>query len=160
MTDTLTLIEGGIAATVSLTKAEYHALKESGFVTVMPTLDEGVFEVAAGRRVGAIGIGKRQVVVKPKISDLNRLLFLLGYARDPRIWRDDPIQLDPADELLPAVAEAFARIATLAVEQGLLQGYKTVREDLPVLRGRILAGEQMSRLYGLPVPLARLSRVS
>ncbi|SDF04666.1 5-methylcytosine-specific restriction enzyme subunit McrC [Mycolicibacterium neoaurum] len=154
MTDPLTLIEGGAAAKVSLTRAEYRALKDCGIVRVTPTLDEGVFEVAAGWRVGAVAIGTRQVVVKPKISDLNRLLFLLGYARDPRIWRDDPIQLDPADELLPAVAEAFARIATLAVEQGLLQGYKTMREDLPVLRGRILAGEQMSRLYGLPLPLA------
>lgn len=154
MTEPLTLIEGGAALTVSLTIAEYRALKGSGIVAVTPTTDEGVFEVAAGRKVGAVAVGNRQVVVKPKISDLNRLLFLLGYARDPQIWRHDPVHLDSADELLPAVAEAFSRIATLAVEQGLLQGYKTVREDLPVLRGRILTGEQMGRLYGLPVPLA------
>lgn len=154
MTDPLTLTEGGAAAIVSLTKAEYRALKEIGIVAVTPTLDGGIFEVAAGRKIGAVAIGERQVLVRPKISDLNRLMFLLGYAGNPRIWRDDPIHLDPADELLPAVAEAFARIATLAVEQGLLQGYKTVRDNLPVLRGRMRAGEQMSRLYGLPVPLS------
>ena len=74
--------------------------------------------------------------------------------RNPNIWRDDPVGLVAADELLPGVAEAFARIATRAVEQGLLQGYRTISDTLPVLRGRILAGEQMSRLYGLPVPIA------
>lgn len=154
MTDQLTLTEGGAAVSVSLTKPEYCGLKETGLVTVTPTLDDGIFEISAGRKVGAVAIGELHVVVRPKISDLNRLMFLLGYAQNPQIWRDDPIHLDPADELLPAVAEAFARVATLAVEQGLLQGYKTVQEDLSVLRGRILAGDQMSRLYGLPVPLA------
>jgi 5-methylcytosine-specific restriction enzyme subunit McrC len=79
---------------------------------------------------------------------------MLGYAKDPGIWRDDLVDLSSDDELLPALAEAFSRLALAAVEQGLLQGYRTVQETLPVLRGRMLAGEQMTRLYGLPVPLA------
>jgi len=150
----LILTEGGPAQLVELTGAEYRALNQLGIVAVTPTLDEGLFEVVAARKVGAVAIGDRQVIVRPKITDLNRLLFLLGYARNPQVWRDESIQVDPADELLPAVAEAFARIATRAVEQGLLQGYRTITDALPVLRGRVLAGEQMSRHYGLPVPIA------
>lgn len=150
----LTLIEGGVAEGVVLTASEYVALQQVGFVSVIPTLEAGVYELAAGRKVGAVSLGERQIVVRPKITDLNRLLFLVGYARDPAIWRDDPVDLAGADELLPGIAEAFARIASRAVEQGLLQGYRTVTERLPVLRGRMLAGEQMTRLYGLPVPLA------
>ncbi|MFN3002980.1 McrC family protein [Mycolicibacterium wolinskyi] len=45
-------------------------------------------------------------------------------------------------------------MATRADERGLLQGYRTISDTLPVLRGRILADEQMSRFYGLPVPIA------
>lgn len=150
----LTLIEGGPTAVVALTPSEFLALQQSGFVAVTPMLDAGVYELAPVRKVGALLVGDRQILVRPKITDLNRLLFLLGYARDPGIWRDDPVDLIGADELLPGIAEAFARVASRAVEQGLLQGYRTVSERLPVLRGRMLAGEQMTRLYGLPVPLA------
>jgi 5-methylcytosine-specific restriction enzyme subunit McrC len=150
----LVLTEGGPAQAVALTGAEYRALNELGIATVTPTLDEGFFEIVAARKVGAVAVGDRQVIVRPKITDLNRLLFLLGYARNPQIWRDEDIRVESAHELLPAFAEAFARIASRAVEQGLLQGYRTITDALPVLRGRVLAGEQMSRHYGLPVPIA------
>ena len=150
----LTLIEGGTPELAALTDVEYRALQQLGFVSVTPTLDVGWYEVAAGRKVGAVVVGQRQVTIRPKITDLNRLLFLIGYARDPDIWRDEKVDLEGADELLPGVAEAFARISSRAVEQGLLRGYRTVSDILPVLRGRMLAAEQMTRLYGLPVPLA------
>ncbi|MFF0546793.1 AAA family ATPase [Nocardia thailandica] len=94
-------------------------------------------------------------LVRPKITDLNRLIFLLGYALRPdRVWRDDPIRLDSADELLPALAEAFSRITLRAAEQGLPMGYRTVEDSLPVVRGRIMAGVQMRDRQGLPLPLA------
>ena len=123
-------------------------------MNVTPTLTHGLFDISASRKVGAVLIGQRQIVVRPKITDLNRLVFLLGYAKDPGIWRDDLVHLYADEDLLPALAEAFGRIALRAVEQGLLQGYRTVTDRLPVLRGRLLAGEQMTRLYGLPVPVA------
>ena len=154
MLNPLVLTEGGTLPAVKLTAGERRVITDLGIAVVTPTFDDGLFDVAAGRKVGAVTIDGRQLVIRPKITDLNRLLFLLGYARDPQIWRDDVVQLDAADDLLPALAEAFARLATRAVEQGLLQGYRTVHDRLPVLRGRILAGEQMSRLYGLPVPIA------
>jgi 5-methylcytosine-specific restriction enzyme subunit McrC len=150
----LVLTEGGVAQPVALTQFEYRALQQLALVDVTPTLDPGWYEVAAGRKVGAASLGERQLIVHPKITDLNRLLFLIGYAKDPNIWREEQVDLAGADELLPGVAEAFARIALLATEQGPLQGYRTVSDTVPVLRGRMLAGEQMTRLYGLPVPLA------
>jgi 5-methylcytosine-specific restriction enzyme subunit McrC len=150
----LILAEGAAAQTVALTDAEYLALQQLALVNVTPTLDRGLYDVVAARKIGAVAIGDRQVVVRPKIADLNRLVFMLGYAKDPGIWRDDLVDLSSADELLPALAETFSRLALAAVEQGLLQGYKTVQETLPVLRGRMLTGEQMTRLYCLPVPVA------
>lgn len=150
----LILTEGGAPRRVSLTPVEYRSLRELAIVDVTPTLDAGMFELAAGRKIGAVAVGERQVIVRPKITDLNRLVFLLGYSLHRDIWRDDRVRLAEADELLPALAEAFSRLATRATEQGLLQGYRTVSDNLPVLRGRMLAGEQMTRRYGLPVPLA------
>lgn len=150
----LVLTEGGALQPVALTQYEYRALQQLALVNVTPTLDPGWYDVAAGRKVGAVTMGERQLIVHPKITDLNRLLFLIGYAKDPGIWRDEQVDLAGADELLPGVAEAFARIASHAVEQGPLQGYWTISDTLPVLRGRMRAGEQMTRLYGLPVPLA------
>jgi 5-methylcytosine-specific restriction enzyme subunit McrC len=150
----LILTEGEVAQTVALTDAEYLALQQLALANVTPTLDRGLYDVVAARKIGAVAMGDRQVVVRPKIADLNRLVFMLGYAKDPGIWRDDLVDLTRDDELLPALAEAFSRLALAAVEQGLLQGYKTVQETLPVLRGRMLAGEQTTRLYGLPVPVA------
>ncbi|WNG83732.1 restriction endonuclease [Mycobacterium sp. ITM-2016-00316] len=154
MPASLVLTEGGPPETVRLSASEYRAFTDLELAAVTPTLEDGLFEVAAGRKVGAVTVGGLQVVIRPKITDLNRLLFLLGYAQNPQIWRNDAVQLEAADDLLPAVAESFARLATRAVEQGLLQGYRTVTDTLPVLRGRILASEQMSRLYGVPVPIA------
>lgn len=151
---TLVLTEGVLEPAIPLSSAEYRALNATGIVTAVPTLESGCFDLLPGRKVGAISLGTRQVIVKPKIADLNRLLFLLGYAQNPSVWREDTIAVEASDELFPAIAESFARLATRAVEQGLLQGYKTVAEDLPVLRGRIRAGDQMGRLYGLPVPIA------
>ena len=150
----LTLTEGDSPQTVALTEAEYVALRQLALVNVTPTLVHGLFDVAASRKVGVVAIGERQVIVRPKITNLNRLLFFLGYAKDPGIWRDDLVDLSADEDLLPALAEAFGRIALRAVEQGLLQGYRTINDRLPVLRGRLLAGEQMTRLYGLPVPVA------
>lgn len=150
---TLTLTEGAFPLVHALSRVEYEALAATGAVEVHPTIQSGWYEVAASKKVGAVSVGKLQVVIKPKITDINRLLFMLGYSHNPKIWRDEHVTLDTDADLLPALAEALARIATKALEQGLLQGYKTVREALPVLRGRMLAGEQMTQRFGVPLPL-------
>jgi 5-methylcytosine-specific restriction enzyme subunit McrC len=154
MTPPLILTEGDPAQAVELSAAEANALNALGIAAVTPRIGDGLFDVAAGTKIGALTVGDRQVVVRPKITDISRMIFMLGYARNPAIWRDDPIGVESDDDLLPAIAEAFVRIASRAVERGLLQGYRTVSEALPVLRGRMLAGEQMSRRFGFPVPIA------
>ncbi|MBF6445964.1 McrC family protein [Nocardia farcinica] len=150
----LTLTEGAPAQRVTLSDAEYTALQRLGIAAVIPTTTPGVYELSASRKVGAVSFGHRELLVRPKIQDLNRLVFLAGYALAPDIWRDDPVRLDPAEELLPALAEAFSRLATRAAEQGMLMGYHTITDTVPVLRGRLLAGVQMSRRHGMPLPLA------
>ncbi|CAG7641740.1 restriction endonuclease [Rhodococcus opacus] len=149
----LQLTEGQPAELVALAVDEYQALQILGLIDIAPTLDPGWFTVAAGRKVGVVTVGSLQITVHPKIQDINRLVFLLGYAKKLDVWRDDEVHLHADDELLPALAEAFSRLASRALEQGLLQSYQTVSESLPVLRGRLRASEQMSHRFGLPLPL-------
>lgn len=101
---------------------------------MVPTREVGVYDVSAGKKIGAVSVGDLQVVVRPKITDLNRLIFLLGYSAHRDLWRDDRVELSHADDLLPALAEAFSRLASRATEQGLLHGYRTITDTLPVLR--------------------------
>lgn len=150
----LILTEGGSAQAIRLSLTEFETLRNLAFVDVSPTLEPGVYTVVPGRKIGALSFGDMEVIVRPKIAELNRLVFLLGYSLHRDIWRDDQVRLTQADDLLPALAEAFSRFAASAIEQGLIQGYRTIRDFMPVLRGRVIAPEQMSRRYGLSVPLA------
>ena len=150
MTTVLSLAEGDGA----LTHGEYDTLNQLGIVDVTHTAETGRYSVKATQKIGAVSVGDLQVIVRPKITDLNRLVFLLGYAHSRDVWRDDKVRLTESDDLFPALAAVFSRLAARATEQGLLQGYRTVADTLPVLRGRIRVGEQMTRRYGLPVPLA------
>lgn len=154
MTRPLILTEGEPAQAAELTAVEAHALNGLGIAVATARIDDGLFDVVAGTKIGAVTLGGWQVVVRPKITDINRLIFMIGYARNPKIWQDDSIGVESDDEIMPAIAETFARLASQAVEQGLLQGYRTLSDSLPVLRGRMLVGEQMSRRFGFPVPIA------
>ena len=68
-------------------------------------------------------------------------------------WRDHTVLLDAESDLPEALAHAFTRLASKATEPGLVQGYQTVDEALPVLRGRIRVRDQIARRYGIGLPL-------
>lgn len=93
-----------------------------------------------------------QVSVRPKIA-VDRLVFLMGYVRQPNFWRNPTVLLDADSDLPSALAHAFARSASKAIEQGLLQGYRTKDISTPVLRGRIRVHDQISRRFGVGLPL-------
>jgi len=152
VTQPLILVEGQPSVRVRLSHEEFDAIGALGLAAAAFTDESGWYDVAAGRKIGAVSIGERELIVRPKV-DINRLIFMVGYARNPSIWRDDHVHLAHDEDLLPALAEVFSRLASRALEHGLLQGYKAVSESLPVVRGRIRAGEQMKRRYGLAIPL-------
>lgn len=152
MTRTLTLREGGAAELVELPRFVADALAVSGAVQIFMTDRPGWWEVEAGNKVGVLRVGDYQVVIQPKL-EISRLVFLMGYARSPAFWRDDRVRLDPEFGLPEALADAFARLATKAFDQGLLKGYRTVDETLPLLRGRVREADQLRRRWGRSMPL-------
>ena len=124
----------GVLTSLSATAAA--ALAGTGLVEVRPAAP-GQWRLLPRGYVGAVQIDDLQVQVTPKEKvGLDRLLFLLGYARDPGFRPEDVAGIEEPD-LWPALAESLARLTEAALAGGVLQGYRTVEESLRTIRGRI-----------------------
>ncbi len=146
------LAENGSAVEVRLAPAIGHALRASGLVTASPSETHGWWSVGPAGKVGVARVADVELWIRPKV-EIRRLFFLLGYAHDPRGWRDEDLGLREDADLLTAIATAFAKQAERAIGQGLLQGYRTEDTASTVLRGRIRADDQLKRRFGIAVPL-------
>ena len=148
----LELTEGEPARSIELTDSEAQALAASELASIDRAPGDPHWSVAPGRKVGVLRTGAVQISVRPKIP-VERLVFLMGYASAPKFWRDHTVHLDHECGLPEALAHTFARLATKATDQGLLQGYWSIDDSLPVLRGRVRVPEQISRRFGAVMPL-------
>lgn len=132
-----------------------RAMEATKLVDTSLTLD-GRLLLRSGSMVGAArivaGADHVELHVRPKIG-IARLLWLLGYARDPRGWRTEPVGLTPEHDLVPAMAVALATATSQALAPGLLQGYRTVEEALPLVRGRLREADQLRARPGLALPV-------
>lgn len=149
MTD-LTVFEGGPPIVITLDHHEGDALAESGVVDAV-RLGGGEWAVSATTKVGVATVGDLTIWIRPKV-EIARLLFLLGYARNPG-WREDTVAMAAVDDLVPALAEAFVEQTERALERGVLQGYAEVDDSLTVLRGRLREHDQLRQRFGIAVPL-------
>jgi len=134
-----------------LSAAEAAALNQTNLVQALPALGGGWQLFTCLNKVGAVRIGERDIVVKPK-ARFSSLLFMLAYAQDQGF---SPSEFDGLadDDLWPAVGETLIRLTERALERGVLRGYVTKDERLPVVRGRIRISDQLTRHQGIPVPL-------
>jgi len=130
-----------------------RALNSSGVVEARPDLaDAGLWWVQAAGMVGVARIADVEIWVRPKVP-IERLFFLLGYAKNPLGWRDETLDVEVRDDLVPALAQALGRQSERALQQGLLQGYRVCEEAAPVLRGRLRETDQLRRRFGMPLPI-------
>ncbi len=148
----LILREAGAGQLVELPDSVAATLRSSDLLTVLPAGRPGWWLLTAGRKVGAVRVGDLQIVIEPKI-EIHRLVFLMGYAREPNFWRNHEVTLDAHSGLMEALTESFGRLALRAVEQGVLKGYRTVDESAAVMRGRIREAEQIKQRFGRLIPL-------
>jgi 5-methylcytosine-specific restriction enzyme subunit McrC len=156
ISEPLLLREYGGARTVRLTDGQADALTTLEVASVSRGPRPGTWKVSAARRVGAARLGTGayaiEVRIEPKLP-IRRLLFLVGYARQGTLWRQEEVDAGQHPDLLPAVAHAFVRAAERALAGGILQGYRRVDEALPVVRGRFREADQLRRRYGMPLPV-------
>ena len=135
-----------------LSRQQLEALARA-HVDVSPTTDrDGGYRLRPSSYVGAVNIGDLAVIVRPKIP-VGRVMFLMTYALNPKHWRDESIDLAPDNDVLEAVALAFAHRAQQAIRRGLLRGYRREEDALNTVRGQIRFADQIGRRYGLPLPI-------
>lgn len=140
------------AEPVELDAETVASLGLTGLVSVMPA-HGGMWKILPCGPVGAVQIGGLLVEVKPKAKvGLSRLLFLLGYARDPGFRPEDVAGLEDTD-LFSALAESLARQVSGALSRGVHSGYVTFDDALRTVRGKVRVGDQMSRRPGMLIPL-------
>jgi 5-methylcytosine-specific restriction enzyme subunit McrC len=144
------LREYGPAVDLELDDDLAAAVASAGLVDVFP-LGAARWRLTPGDRVGAVRVGGVDLVVEPKVGPKG-LMFLLGYAKDPG-FRPEDVEGTERDDLLPVLAESLARQVERATAKGVLQGYVTMEEALPLVRGRIRAADQMARWPGMLLPI-------
>lgn len=135
-----------------LSQTEVSALLSTKLVEPHPTQD-GRWQLIPTGKVGVVRVGELQVQVDPKDKvHLAKLLFMLGYAKDPG-FRPEDVSAAADPDLWPVIAETLTRFADRATGGGVLQGYRTIDEAMRTVRGRIRIGDQLSRRPGFMVPL-------
>ncbi|MFJ6379299.1 McrC family protein [Kitasatospora sp. NPDC092039] len=152
------LVEHARPVSFPIASAAGRALAASRIITATPDPDRpGHWLLKAGSKVGAVTVfvpGGTPTLLRitPKLK-ITRLFFLLGYALDPRGWKDDPVELAEQEGLLPAIAHAFERLLRVALRTGPLKGYRATDESSLVVRGRIREGDQIRRRLGSMLPV-------
>jgi len=150
----LQLREYGPPVTAELRPGQALALQRSRAVTVTPSVEQpGAWSVRAAQHVGVIMVDEElEVRIRPKVP-IDRLLFLVTFARDERAWRTDIVDLIVKDDLVASMGWAFAQHAEAALARGVLQSYVRFEEALQGVRGRLREGDQLRRHFGLLLPV-------
>ena len=137
---------------VQLDNDQLRALNDA-HIDVTPSPDEeGAYRLKPSSYVGAVNIGELTVVIRPKVS-VDRVMFLITYAMDPKNWWRDTVHLTSDADVLEAIALAFAHRTRQAIQRGLLQGYRREEDALNTVRGRIRFDEQIRRRFDIPLPI-------
>lgn len=146
------IVAWGSRSVSGLTEPEVHALAACAVIDVSPGWEPGTWQLRAGAHVGVLRAGDIEIRISPRIS-IARLIYLLGFAQDPKIWTEDPVGLDNLSDLWPAMAQVFLRQAENALERGVLMGYRTEESAQLVMRGRLREADQLRVRLGLAIPL-------
>jgi 5-methylcytosine-specific restriction enzyme subunit McrC len=130
--------------------AELLALEDAR-LEVAVTARPGVFRVTPGSVVGIVRSDSVEVLIRPKIG-VERLFELLSYSR-AMSFSAETAGVDPEADIVESFAAAYLAAAGRVLSRGPLQGYVSREEALSTFRGRLRAGDQVRRHFGLPLPV-------
>ena len=149
---TLTLAEYESRSVYVPLDLEQRKVLAGAHIDVTPPTDEGTtWVLRPSSRIGTIRVGDLSVIVRPKIP-IDRVMFMVAYAIDPKDWKKY-FDLLPNSDVLESIIPAFVHHTRQAVRRGLLQGYRHEEEALHTVRGRIRFNDQINRRFGVPLPL-------
>lgn len=149
---TTTELEAWSDTPVELPPDTLEALSRSGLVKVQLGEPPGGWRLITDSRIGVLRGREWEIRVRPRLA-IPRLMFLLGYASDPRGWRNLGPSYSIEHDLFSAVAHGFAIHAERALTPAPIRGYLSRDDQSTTLRGRIRVADQIARWPGLPLPL-------
>ncbi len=148
----LQLTEYKPESAVELSVEERDFLRDNK-IDVAPTQGaQGLYDLTPGSWIGALSAGSLAVEIRPKIP-LDRVMFLISYALDPKKWRDSGFDFGVEDSLVEAVVPGFMRQIRRAFRRGVLQGYRVEEDALATVRGRIRFDDQIRHRFGIAPPI-------
>ncbi len=128
-----------------------EVLNKSHIAVTAPSVEGSTWTLTPSSYIGTVRLDNLSIIVRPKIS-IDRVMFLVAYAIDPKDWRSY-FDLSPAPDVLESIIPAFIHHTRQAVRRGLLQGYRHEEEALHTVRGRIRFGEQLKRRNNIILPI-------
>lgn len=151
MSRILKLTEWRTSQPLRLTSAERAGLERHFDASIAsgPTAD--TFLVTPTNVIGTMRVGDTDVLVTPKIP-IDRVLFMVAYARDPMNWKDDWARLAGTKDLVDGIAALFVHTSDRVLARGLYRSYRRVEDNELAVRGRIRWQQQARR--PAPLPLA------
>ena len=148
----LTLKEYQTQPGVELSVEERDFLRDNK-IDVAPTQGaQDLYDLTPGSWIGALNTGSLAVEIRPKIP-LDRVMFLISYALDPKKWRDTGFDFGVEDSLVEAVVPGFVQQIRRAFRRGVLQGYRVEEDALATVRGRIRFDDQIRHRFGIAPPI-------
>ncbi|AEG43906.1 5-methylcytosine-specific restriction enzyme subunit McrC [Isoptericola variabilis J7] len=153
---TVPLPEYGASVPVQLTGADLRVLQTVPRERLLatPTMEPGLFTLRASSWVGTVELDTVRVRVVPKVDDLRNVLGMFASAAGLADWSVRASDYADAD-VVEGIAELVLRTIDQATRRGLVHGYRSRMERLPVLRGRLLVAELAARPWDpWPAPCA------
>ena len=145
-------VEAWTSNVAQLTPEQAQAIAEVGLAAVQIDQPPDSWKLVTDSRVGVLDHGDWGLRVVPRLA-VPKVMFLLGYAADPRGWRSSIAMFGRERDFFSAIASGFAHHAYRALEPAPLRGYVTVDEQSPALRGRLRVADQMARTLPLPLEI-------
>lgn len=142
----LTLAEYGTSSPVQLDARDLRVLQDvtPERLSATPIVEPGWFTLRASSWVGTIDLETVRVRVVPKVDDLRNVLMMFASVSGLADWSARTADYAEAD-LVEGVAELVLRVIDQATRRGLIHGYRTREDRLPVVRGRLLISEIAAR---------------
>src|SRR4051812_29491300 len=121
-------VEAWTSTVAQLTPEQAQAIAEVGLAAVQIDQPPDSWKLVTDSRVGVLDHGDWGLRVVPRLA-VPKVMFLLGYAADPRGWRSSIAMFGRERDFFSAIASGFAHHAYRALEPAPLRGYVTVDEQ-------------------------------
>lgn len=140
------LQEAGKYPHLAITTRQAVWLQEQGIADVAPSSKEGCFNVSIKQVAGQISFEGAVFSIAPKLP-VRSVIWMVQQAYVPLSWKGENTPLNQ-ESLICAMAQLYRNLVEGVLVGGLLQGYVSVQEQSPVLRGRLLLNKQLNHHFG------------